>query len=200
MEDVESGTIRRRRRKSSRKKPTTWPEYWRSAVFGQHLFGVMSLIAAAYAAMILYETRYYTFNYPPVKIGMSPSEVEYLLGTPDAVEDGGSVTRYSERGRELTVRFGPDGGMQSISCVAGTPAPSTCPEVRGLGIGSHEVDVLRTLGGPSRETFDGEEKTMYYDGIGLTLQMRVLYVTRIEVRDGGGPIGYLARGLFAMVP
>ena len=55
MAEVEAEAARRRRRKSSaRKKAATWPEYWRSAEFGRHLFIAMSLIGAAYAGTIVW--------------------------------------------------------------------------------------------------------------------------------------------------
>ena len=66
MAEAEVVTGRRRRRKSSRRKPVTWPEYWRGSEFGRHLFIAMGLIGAAYAGTILWETRYYSCNYPPV--------------------------------------------------------------------------------------------------------------------------------------
>ncbi len=201
MAEGEAEPVRRRRKKSSaRKKAATWPEYWRSAEFGRHLFIAMGLVGAAYAGTILWETRFYSFNYPPVKVGMTPSEVRYLLGEPGAIEAGGDVYHYSEQGREVAVRFSSAGRMESVACEAGTSGLPTCTEVRGLGIGAHEFDVLRTLGGPSRETFRGNEKTMYYDGLGTALQMRLLRVKQIELHEGAGVTGYFPRALFAMVP
>ena len=200
MAEIPVESTRRRRRKSSRKKAVTWLEYWRSAEFGRHLFVAMSLIGAAYAGTILWETRVAARNYPPVKIGMTPSEVRYLLGTPRAVEDGGSVYRYSERGREMAVRFSPAGRLESIACRAGTQGPPTCPRIRGIGIGTGEYDVLRRLGAPSRETFRGDAKTMYYDGMGMAFQLSLLEVTQLEVREGARFTGYFPRALFAMIP
>ena len=200
MAEAEVVTGRRRRRKSSRRKPVTWPEYWRGSEFGRHLFIAMCLIGAAYAGTILWETRYYSVNYPPVQVGMTPSEVRYLLGAPRAIEAGGSVYRYSERGREVAVRFSSAGRMESIACAAGTPSPPTCPRIRGIGIGTDEYTVLRKFGAPSRETFRGNEKTMYYDGLGMALQLRLLEVTQLELHRGAGPTGYFPRALFAMVP
>lgn len=200
MAEVQIESARRRRRKSSRKKPVTWREYWRSAEFGRHLFAAMSLIGAAYAGTVLWETRFASYNYPPVKIGMTPSEVRYLLGSPRTVEAGGSLYRYSEKGREVAVRFSSSGRMVSIACRAGAQGPPTCPRIRGIGIGTGEYDVLRQLGGPSRETFHGDAKTMYYDGMGMVFQLSLLEVTQVELRKGGGFTGYFPRALFAMVP
>lgn len=200
MAEAQVESVRRRRRRSSRKKPVTWREYWRSADFGRHLFAAMVLIGAAYAGTILWETRFASYNYPPVKIGMTPSEVRYLLGTPGAVEAGGNLYRYSDKGREVAVGFSSAGRMESIACRAGPEGPATCPRIRGIGIGTGEIDVLRTLGGPSRETFRGDAKTMYYDGMGMAFQLSLLKVTQLELRDGAGFTGYFPRALFAMVP
>lgn len=200
MDEVQPGTARRKRRKSSRKKAATWTEYWRSAEFGRHLFIAMSLIGVAYAGTILWETRWASRNYPPVKIGMTHAEVRYLLGAPRAVEADGTLYRYSERGREVAVRFSLAGRMESIACAGGVVAPSTCPRIHGIGIGTHEYDVLRRFGMPSRETFRGEEKTMYYDGVGTAFQLRLLEVTQIELHAGAGAISFVPNALLAMVP
>ena len=200
MDEVQPGTARRKRRKSTRKKAATWTEYWRSAEFARHLFIGMCLVGAAYAGTIGWETRWASRHYPPVKIGMTPAEVRYLLGAPRTVEADGALYRYSERGREVEVRFAPAGRMESIACAGGEVAPSTCPRIHGIGIGTHEYDVLRRFGMPSRETFSGEEKTMYYDGVGTAFQLRLLLVTQIELRRGAGAIGFVPNALFAMVP
>src|SRR5262245_14605278 len=120
MEEVEGDpTVRRRRRKSSRKKAATWTEYWRSEEFGRHLFVAMILVGGAYAATILWQTRFYSFNYPPATIGVPESEVRYMLGPPQAVQEDGRLYRYSEKGREVAVRLSPAGQLESISCEAG---------------------------------------------------------------------------------
>jgi hypothetical protein len=200
MAEVETGSARRRRRKSSRRKAATWPEYWRSAEFGRHLFIAMSLIGAAYAGTILWETRFYSYHYPPAEIGVTENQVRYMLGAPDSIEAGGRLYRYSEPGREVAVRLSPAGRLESISCAGGTPEPVTCPKVRGIGIGSNEYDVLLRLGAPSRESFRGDDKTMYYDGMGLAFQLRQFEVRRIELRRGGSFSGYFPRALLAMIP
>jgi len=201
MDEVQENSGRRRRRKSvARKKAVTWPEYWRGAEFGRHVFIGMCLLGAAYAGTVLWETRWASRNYPPVKIGMTHSEVRYLLGTPRTVESDGMVHRYSEPGREVAVRFSPAGEMTSITCAAGASGRATCPRIRGIGIGTHEYDVLRRFGMPSRQDFDGEEKTMYYDNVGTSFHLRLLKVTELELRAGAGAIGFVPRGLFAMIP
>lgn len=200
MDEVKAEPVRRRRRKSSRKKAATWPEYWRGSEFGRHLFVAMTLIGIAYVGTILWETRFASFNYPPTQIGMTESEVRYVLGPPRAVEAGGSLYRYSERGREVAVRFSPAGRLESISCEAGPQGPPTCPRIRGLGIGSAEYDVLRRFGVPSRQAFRGNDKTMYYDGIGMAFQLRQLEVRQLELHQGASFIGYFPRALLAMIP
>jgi hypothetical protein len=202
MDEAELETVRRRRRKVSarKKRATTWPEYWRSVEFGRHLFVAMTLLGLAYAGTHLYETRFYSRIYPPVQIGMSQSEVGYLLGEPTVVEAGGSLHRFSRPGREITVRFSPDGRLESIACAAGASDDATCPAIRKVGIGTHEVEVLLRLGGPSREVFSGNDKTMYYDDMGLAFQMRLLNVRQLELHEGGGFMGYFPRALYSMVP
>ena len=200
MDEVSVERTRRRRRKSSRRRAASWPEYWRSAEFAQHLFIAMCLIGAAYAGTILWETRHASMNYPPTKIGMTESEVRYVLGPPRSIEQDGALYRYSERGRELAVRFSPAGRMESISCWAGADEPPTCPRIRGLRIGSSEYDVLLTLGAPSREVFRGNDKTLYYDGMGMVFQMRPLEVRELGLREGARFSGYFPRALFSLVP
>jgi hypothetical protein len=202
MDEVELEPARRRRRKVStrNKRPVTWAEYWRSAVFGRHLFVAMTLVGLAYAGTHLYESRFYSRIYPPVQIGMSHSEVDYLLGGPSAVEADGAVRRFSLPGRELTARFSSDGRLASITCGAGASNDATCPAIRKVGIGTHEVELLLRLGAPSREVFRGNDKTMYYDDMGLAFQMRFLEVRQLELHKGGGFTGYFPRALYSMVP
>lgn len=201
MEEAQAEAARRRRRKSStRRKAATWPEYWRGPDFGRHLFIAMGLVGAAYAGTILWETRLASRNYPPLKIGMTQSEVSYMLGAPRTLEAGGSVYRYSERGRELAVRFSSAGRMESITCAAGAPAPPTCQKMLGIGIGTHEYDLLLRLGAPSRETFRGDEKTMFYDGMGMSFRLRLLEVEQVELHKAASSIGFVPPALIAMIP
>lgn len=201
MAEVELEPVRRRRRKSSsRKKAASWPEYWRGSEFGRHLFIAMCLVGAAYVGTVLWETRFYSYNYPPASIGVTESEVRYMLGPPHVVEQGGTLYRYSEKGRELAVRFSSEGRLDSINCTAGQQDPPTCPRVRGIGIGSNEYDVLRRFGAPSRQAFSGNDKTMYYDGMGMAFQLRQFDVRQIELHEGASFSGYFPRALFAMVP
>lgn len=201
MDEAQAEAARRRRRKSSaRKKAATWPEYWRGPYFGRHLFIAMSLLAAAYAGLTLWETRLATFLYNGLWLGASESEVRYMLGPPDAVEAGGRVFRYSERGREIAVRISPAGRTTSISCAPAAQGPSTCPAIRGIGIGTTEDQVLLRFGAPSRVAFRGDAKTIYYDGLGLTLHLSLFKVRELEVREGGSFTGYFPHALWALVP
>jgi hypothetical protein len=56
------------------------------------------------------------------------------------------------------------------------------------------------VGIPSRETFRGNEKTSYYDGMGMAFRLRLLEVTEIELHEGASVIGYFPRALQAMIP
>ena len=192
--------VRRKRRKSSRKKSATWTEYWRSDEFGRHLFVAMALVGVAYAGTILWQTRFASFNYPPAAIGATESEVRYMLGQPRAVEEGGSLYRFSEKGREIAVRLSSSGRMASISCAGVAEEPSSCPEIRGIGIGSNEYDVLRRFGVPSRESYRGNDKTMYYDGMGMAFQLRRFEVQQLELHEGASFSGYFPRALYSMIP
>lgn len=202
MDETELEPVRRRRRKAStrKRKPVTWAEYWRSAEFGRHLFVAMTLLGLAYAGTHLYESRFYSKNYPPVQIGMNQNEVDYLLGVPTAVEAGGTLHRFSLPGREVAARFSPDGRLYAVTCSAGNSDKATCPAIRNVGIGTHEVELLLRLGGPSRQVFRGNDKTMYYDDMGLAFQMRLLEVRQLELHEGGGFMGYFPRALYSMVP
>lgn len=201
MPEISEEPVKRRRRKvSARKKSLTWREYWRGSEFGRHLFIGMTLVAAAYAGTILWDTRHASRFYPPVKVGMTESEVRYLLGPPDAVESGGRIYRYSDKGRELAVRFSSAGRMDSISCSAGAASPPTCPKILGIGIGTDEVDLLLRLGVPSRQVFSDHEKTMFYDGMALSFRLRQLEVTQLELHRRDSSIGFFPHALLEMVP
>jgi hypothetical protein len=202
MAEIEAEAVKRRRRRSSsrKKKAATWPEYWRGPEFGRHLFVAMTLAAVAYAGSILWDIRRESFIYDALWLGASEHEVRYMLGTPEAVEAGGSVYRYADTGRALTVRLSPDGRTESIGCAAAGSGPPTCSKVHGIGIGTTEDVVLLKLGTPSRVTFSGNEKTLHYDGMGLSLTLSLFKVRTIEVRDGASLIGYLPRALWAMLP
>ena len=56
------------------------------------------------------------------------------------------------------------------------------------------------LGRPSRETYSGNEKTIHYDGLGLSLRLSLFKVRTIEVHKGGTVMGYVSRGLWGMLP
>lgn len=160
----------------------------------------MCLVGAAYAGTILWETRFYSSNYPPTKIGVDESEVRYMLGAPDAVEQGGALYRYTEPGRVIEARLSSSGQLVSISCQAGPREPTTCPRIRGINIGTDEYDILRKLGWPSRQTFQGNDKTLHYDGMGMAFQLRQFKVLKTELGEGSSFIGYFPHALYAMVP
>ena len=201
MAEVEGESARRRRRRSSsRKKAATWSEYWRSAEFGRHLFVAMCLVGVAYAGSTLWSTRRATFLYGPLWLPATESEVRYVIGPPDAVEAGGSVYRYTGKGGELAVRLSSAGQVVSISCAAGAQSPSTCAKTRGIGIGTTEDQILMRLGAPSRQSFRGNDKTIHYDGMGLTFRLRLVKVREIELREGASFTGYFPRALLAMIP
>ena len=199
-EDETEAARRRRRRSSSRKKAATWPEYWRSAEFGRHLFVAMSLLGAVYAGATLQRTRVATFQYADLWLAATQGETRYMLGQPDRIEAGGSLYRYSDKGEEIAARFSSGGQLISISCAAGAQQPSTCPKVRGIGIGTTEDQILLRLGAPSRASFQGNDKTIYYDGMGLSFRLRLFKVREMELREGGSLIGYLPHALLAMIP
>ena len=46
-----------------------------------------------------------------------------MLGPPQAVEDGGTLYRYSQPGRKLTVRLSPAGRTESIRCEGAAQGP-----------------------------------------------------------------------------
>lgn len=201
MDDVQLQPARRRRRKSSSKrKAATWTEYWRSDEFARHLTIVMALVGAAYAGMFLYNTRSAALYYAPLGVGFTDAEVRYLLGTPDAVEQGGRLLRYSEPGRELEVRFGSDGRMNSFRCSSPAGSQPRCQDVRGIKIGTTEDQIWLRLGHPSRESYSGNDKTIHYDGMGLTFQLSLFKVRSIELREGASFTGYFPRALWAMYP
>jgi hypothetical protein len=201
MAEVEAEPGKRRRRKSSsRKKAATWTEYWRSAEFERHLLFAMCLVGLAYFGTIFITTRLATFHYGDLWLKASGSEVRYMLGPPAAVEDGGTLYRYSQTGRELTVQLSPAGRTVSIRCQAAAQGPSTCPEASGIGIGTTEDKVLLRLGAPSRAAYRGNDKTSYYDGMGLTLRLSQFKVREIEVREGASFTGYFPHALLAAIP
>jgi hypothetical protein len=200
MDEVQADAVKRRRRKASRRKAASWPEYFRSADFARHLFVFMTLLAIAYAGTFLHQTRQATFFYNPFMLGNSQSEVRYVLGPPTAIEGGGSVYRYTEKAREIVAKFSPEGRLVSVRCGRGAEQPSSCRDVRGIRIGTTEDQIWAALGSPSRESFSGNDKTIHYDGMGLTFQLRLFKVREIEMREGASVSGYLPRAVWAMIP
>ena len=63
-----------------------------------------------------------------------------------------------------------------------------------------DYDLLLRLGVPSRQTFRGNDKTMYYDGLGMAFQLTQFDVTGLELHEGASFTGYFPRSLVGMIP
>ena len=202
MDEVpqEVKTRRRRKARSSRKQSEGWIPYLRGAEFGRHLFLGMSIVAAAYAGIILYESRLATYYYAPLLLNSNPSEVRYALGEPQATEQQPLAYRYDHARRQTTVRFSPDQRAELIHCAAPRANAVKCATIIGVGIGDYEDKVIRRFGAPTRETFSGDAKAMHYDEMGVTFHLRQFEVYALELHRGGTVGGYLSRALWAMVP
>jgi hypothetical protein len=204
MDDVQPETEqakrRRRRKGASKHKSGTWLEYIQGSDFGRHLLIGMSVVAVLYAALIVWESRWVTRHYGPIDMYATPAQIRYVLGPPDAIEDGGRLYRYDDNGRRMTVRFSPDGRTISVRCTAPPDNEPRCTPILGVDVGDLEDVVLLSLGMPTREVYSGNGKTMEYDGLGVRLRMQRLAVVELEARAGGGITGYVPRALWAMVP
>jgi hypothetical protein len=128
------------------------------------------------------------------------SELRYVYGTPDSVEEGGRVFRYDDKKRIITARFEQDGSLASIACAAEPDNSAYCDEVLHIRIGQLEDQILLALGAPSRVSYVGNDKIMHYDGMGLSFRMRKYRLYAIELNDGGHVMGYLPRAVWQMIP
>ncbi|MEO6389002.1 MAG: hypothetical protein ABIT16_03635 [Croceibacterium sp.] len=202
MDDVQEAKPRRRSRSrsSSRKKHSSWSEYFRGREFGRLVFYAMCLLGVAYTGFKLYTTRLASIYYSEVTIDLPDSEVRYMLGAPDRLEQNGLLYRYDEGGRVISTKQSPDKLLTAVSCTAPRLNSAHCETVLGLGIGSTEADVVVRLGAPDRVTYDGNDKIIHYDGMGLSFFLRKYEVYAIELHKGGSLLGYLPRVLWRMVP
>jgi hypothetical protein len=192
---------RRRKSRSSRKEAGSWGAYFRGPSFGRHLFVFMCLIGVAYAGKIAWETRVATYFYNSLTVGSSEGDVRYMLGPPRSTEQNGRIYRYEERGALVTVRFGADGSMESITCSPLKPEyAGRCGPILGIRIGEIEDNVVVRLGAPTRQSYVGDDKLMHYDGLGVTFHMRRYRVYALEVHKGASLAGYLPRIFWRMLP
>ena len=200
VETVQEAKSARRRRRRSKEKPATWDAFFRGDDFGRAVFLGMCLLGAAYCAKVVWDTRWASILYNMVLIDLPEAEVRYVLGAPPVVEDGGRLFRYDEGNRTIVTRFSDPGLMTSISCTAEPNFASACEPTLGVGIGTPEDRLLLLLGPPSRISFQGNDKLIYYDGLGLTFRMRKFRVHTLELRQGGNPVGYIGRSLWRLIP
>jgi hypothetical protein len=107
----------------------------------------------------------------PVRFGMSPQEVEKLLGPPSQKKYQWQW-HYPQRG--LTIFFGPK-GVKIITCYSSRAI--TDPEAHdfagktpeGIGIGSTENDIIQAYGPPKKRRESTGTVYLEYDQLAFTL-------------------------------
>ena len=104
--------VAKRRRRSARRTDGSWGQYLRGREFAQLVFYGMCALGLAYAAKFVWDARMATIGVQ----GVTPQDVRYVHGAPEAVEDGGRLYRYDDSRRVALARFGEDGLLASFSC------------------------------------------------------------------------------------
>lgn len=196
-----TGQSRRRSRSQSRyARVGGLRRYLGSAPFSRHLFLAMCAVAAVYAALFVYNYRVTTFLYNSVIIGMNGSEVRYMLGPPDSASADGKQWQYESDGRMVRAVFSPSGKLARINCIASGDRRFGCPGMLGLRLGSTEDAIWLKLGKPDRETYGVNDKTIYYDGMGMMFRLRKFMIVEMELRQGATLPGYVQAALWGMIP
>lgn len=198
---TESSSRRRRRRSRTKTVVSLGRFAWlRSAAVGRGVFWGMSALAAGYAGLIFYFTWVATFAFGPVWLDVDKAEARYRMGPPTAEAEAGAVWTHRENGAFYRTRFAADGLLKSIFCAEYTRENAGCPSTLGLGIDSSEDAMFLRLGAPDREIYDGEDKIVHYDSLGLTMRLRRLLIVGIEKHHRSGPLSYVPDALWMLVP
>ena len=202
MEDTTASSgSSRSRRKRRRKDPSRLRglEWLRSPAVGQIITRGMVVIAILYAASALYQVRTASYMYGPLMLGMNRSEARYVMGSPLAAESETQNWHFGERGRIITVGFGPDNRVFSIGCRHQGETALSCPALLGIEIGSGEGELWRRLGG-AREAYRDTSKTMDYPELNAGFRLEKLSVTEIRLTGPQHALSYLPVWLWGLVP
>lgn len=118
---------------------------------------------------------------------------------PDMTADAWAYTTAGG-GRVEVVFDKADGRANRISCEHPQSLPVACQPLFGIGLGTDELTMLRSLGDPTRQQLAGESKIVWYDDIGASYAMKryIVYKMTITRHRGstGAVIGRFIRSLF----
>lgn len=195
-----SGSVRSRHKR--RRKETSQLrglERLRSPAVGQILSRSMVVVAILYAVSALYQVRTASYMYGPLMLGMNRSEARYVMGSPQAAESDTQNWHFAERGRLISVGFGPDNRVFSIACRHQGEAALSCPDLLGIEIGSGEDQLWRRLGG-AREAYRDNSKTMDYPELNAAFRLEKLSVNEIKLTGPQHALSYLPVWLWGLVP
>lgn len=192
-------TRRRRRQRTTR---TTRNSAWQTVVgqplFGKRLFAAMCVLGLLYAGTLAYQLRVATYFYGGLTLGMTKSEVRYMMGTPRATPSA-TTWNFLEEGRDTVVGFNPAGRLDSITCTS-MLGRAGCQSIFGIDIGTTEDRVWLLLGKPDREEYGHDSKTIHYDGLGFSFRLSRFAVTHLQLRDTASIPGFIPRFLWVLVP
>jgi hypothetical protein len=195
----------------------TTKDRWRWGLFAKRvalgLVSVFAITAFAWLGFYLWErfpmTAARQTEYSRIKIGTSPSEVNYIKGPPTIVygemskdadwkgwqqiievkniEKGKSVMDFSDWGwnegkSRIDITFDPDRTkVIAIQCYSADKA-SRCPPIAGIADGSKEEEVLTRFGPPDEAKITGTTKRMSYQKLGayFSLEQQTVYMLGIN--------------------
>lgn len=204
---MESETVspveRRRRRRRSREKTliNLGRFRWiRDPLTGIVVFWTMLGIGALYVAFMFYVTWLSSFAFGKLTLDIDKDEVRYLLGAPPAGQEQKAVWEYRESGAYQRVRFDENGMLNSIFCAEYREDDAGCADILTIAIGSTEEQIYWQIGGPDQEFYDGNDKILIYDGMGLTFRLRRKLVIGIETHRRSGFLSFVPEALWMLVP
>ena len=202
MEDAttSSGSGRSRRKRRRKDSAQLYGLEWlRSPAVGQIMTRSMLVVAILYAVTALYQVRTASFMYGPLMLGMNRSEARYVMGSPQTAESETQNWHFAERGRIISVGFGPDNRVFSIACRHQGETALSCPDLLGIEIGSGEGELWRRLGGAS-EAYRDNSKTMDYPELNAAFRLEKLSVNEIKLAGPQHALSYLSVWLWGLVP
>jgi hypothetical protein len=194
------GSRQKRRVQSRSKRDSSLLAVIRGARFGRGVFAAMCVVGAIYGGAFLQEARLASVFYGLAGLGMNKNETRYLFGGAPAGQENSDIWSYSLDGAQISLRFGQDGRTNLISCTETDRTGAGCPSIFGLHVGTTEDLVWLKLGKPGREVYDGNDKTIFYDDLGVSFLMQRYQITMIEIHKRDSGISFVPRAFWMMVP
>jgi hypothetical protein len=191
---------KKRRIQSRSKRGSSVLAVIRGARFGRGLFAAMCVVGAVYVGAFLQEARLAGVVYGVAGLGMNKNETRYLFGGAPAGQETRNVWTYLVDGAQISLRFGQDGRTNLVSCTETDQTGAGCPSILGLEVGTTEDLVWLKLGKPGREVYDGNDKIIFYDDLGLSFLMQRYQIKMIEIHKRDSGISFVPRAFWMMVP